>query len=286
MPLVVLAIGCAATAAFAWQATAHQQTVAALELAIQKAPRSETLITAISRLLPLLENDEPRSMSDEERQVRALGHCKRFGEELDIVRKLVRDQQKRCQDLVSPRRRRAGLEDTMTAAVFGRLEHDFDTLEERHLLADITPVAADSSEAPRTAPLGPLTRRSMTLTAFRQTVFGMIDGIRTTDLASRLMDQFYEAQLRVVTAWRCALVFAIVGTLAALAVFYIFERSFWRPLQSMRGVVEGIANRRYEDVIKPKGAPEIAQMFSSLSAIRERGRCSEDDREKEVEDRS
>jgi signal transduction histidine kinase len=51
-------------------------------------------------------------------------------------------------------------------------------------------------------------------------------------------------------------------------------------------VVDGIANRRYGEIIKPKGAPEIAQMFGSLAAIRERGRCSDDDREKEVQDRS
>src|SRR5687767_6372928 len=85
LPLLVLAIGCAATAAFAWQATIHQQTVDALELAIHKAPRSDALIAAISRLTPLLQDDEPRSMSEEEYQVRAASHCKRFGEELDVV---------------------------------------------------------------------------------------------------------------------------------------------------------------------------------------------------------
>jgi signal transduction histidine kinase len=287
MPLVVLAIGCAATAAFAYQAAAHQQTVEALELSIQRAPRSDALISALTRLLPLLQDDDPRPMSDDERQWRAISHCKRFGEELAAVRSIVRNQRERCQELVTPRRRRAGLEDTMTAALFGRLELDFEALEEVNLLSDLTPLAADTSEAPRIPPLGPLTRRSNALKAFRETVFGMIDGIRAkTDPSSKLMDQYYDAQLRVVAAWRCALAFAIGGALAALAVFSIFERSLWRPLQSMRTVVEGIANRRYSEVIKPKGAPEIVQMFTSLSAIRERGKCSEDDREKEVEDRS
>ena len=115
----------------------------------------------------------------------------------------------------------------------------------------------------------------------------MILGIRAKpDPAAKLLDQFHDAQLRVVSAWRYALAFAIGGALAALAVFYLFERSFWRPLASMRQVVDGIANRRYGEIIKPKGAPEIAQMFGSLAAIRERGKCSDDDREKEVEDRS
>src|ERR1044072_7627562 len=100
------------------------------------------------------------------------------------------------------------------------------------------------------------------------------------------MVQFYDAQLRVVAAWRYALAFAIAGALAALAVFYIFERSFWRPLQSMRSVVEGIANRRYGETIKPRGPPEIVEMFTALSAIRERGKCADDDREKEVDERS
>jgi len=287
LPLVVLAIGCAATAAFAWQASAHQQTVEALDQAIQKAPRSDALISAVSRLLPLLQDDEWRPLSEEERQLRAVSHCKRFGEELNIVRSLVRDQRERCQELVSPRRRRAGLEDTVSAALFGRLELDLQTLEEVHLLADISPLSADASEAPRTAPSGLFTRRSAAITAFRQTVFDMIDGIRAkTDLASRLNDQYHDAQVRVVAAWRCALAFAIGGTLAAMAVFCIFERSYWRPLTSMRGVVEGIANRRYGETIKPKGAPEIAQMFHSLSAIRERGKCADSDREKDVEDRS
>lgn len=287
LPLLMLAIGCAATATFAWQATAHQQTVNALDLAIQRAPRSDALISAISRLLPLLQDDEPRNMSDEERQLRAVSHCKRFGEELNLVRKLVKDQRERCQELVSPRRRRLGHEDPITSAIFGRLELDFETLEELHLLADITPLAGDTSEALPSPPLGPLTRRSQAITAFRQKVFDMLDGIRAkTDLSSRLSDQYHEAQLRVVAAWRCALAFAIGGTLAALAVFYIFERSFWRPLQSMRGVVEGIENRRYGEVIKAKGAPEIVEIFSSLSTIREQGKCSENDREKEVENRS
>ena len=88
----MLAIGCAATATFAWQAKTHQQTVDALDLVIQRAPRSDALISAISRLLPLLQDDDPRPMSDAERQLRAVSHCKRFGEELDVVRRLVLDQ--------------------------------------------------------------------------------------------------------------------------------------------------------------------------------------------------
>jgi signal transduction histidine kinase len=174
----------------------------------------------------------------------------------------------------------------MTTALFGRLERDLQTLEEVELLADISPLASDTSEALPSPPLGPLTRRSQAITAFRKTVISMMDGVREIDLTSRLTNPHHDAQLRVVTAWRCSLAFAIGGTLAALAVFYIFERSFWRPLQTMRGVVEGIANRRYGEVIKAKGAPEIVEIFGSLSAIRERGKCSDDDREKEVEDRS
>ncbi|HVJ67714.1 MAG TPA: histidine kinase dimerization/phospho-acceptor domain-containing protein, partial [Caulifigura sp.] len=286
LPLFVLAIGCAATAGFAWQATSHQQTVAALDLAIQRCPRSDTLIAAVSRLLPLLENDEPRSMSKVEYQIRANWHRERFQKELEDVRTVVRDQRDRCGELTTSRRRRNPQEDVI-AKMFIRLDHEFQTLADVQLLADISPLGSDSSEAPRLPPLGEFTKRSATIEEFRKTVHEMIAGIRAIpDPAAKMMDQFYDAQLRVVTAWRYALLFAIAGTLAALAVFYLFERSFWRPLQSLRRVVEGIANRRYGETIKPRGAPEIVEMFDALSAIRERGKCSDDDREKEVADRS
>ncbi len=287
LPLLVLAIGCVATAGFAVQAINHQQTVSALDLAIQRCPHSDSIIAALARLLPLREDDEPRSMDEVEYQIRAVSHCKRFAEELENVRKTVNDQRERCQELTSPRRRRLGHEDPNVAALFGRLDLDFQTLQEVDLLADISLLGPDSSEALRFPPPGSLTRRAAAIQAFRHKVFDMILGIRAKpDPAAKLLDQFHDAQLRVVSAWRYALAFAIGGALAALAVFYLFERSFWRPLASMRQVVDGIANRRYGEIIKPKGAPEIAQMFGSLAAIRERGKCSDDDREKEVEDRS
>ncbi len=286
LPLVVLVIGCAATAVVVWQAVAHQQTVAALDLAIQRGPHSDTLIAGIARLLPFLENDDPRSMSKEEYAIRAFNHSRQFDEELKNVRALVKDQRERCQELAGPRRRRTGHEDPITAALFGRLEIDFATLAAVHLLADTSPLDSDTSEALRYPPPGPLTRRSAALLAFRQTVYEMMRGIRLKpDPATKLMDQYHDAQMRVLAAWRGALICAIGGVLAALAVFYLFERSFWRPLTTMRNLVDGIADRRYTEVIKPRGAPELVQMFSALSAICERGKCSDDDREKEVEDR-
>jgi len=282
----VLAIGCAATAAFAWQANAHQQTVAALELAIQRAPRRSDLIAALWRLFPLLQDDDARTITDAEAAIRALNHSRRFEEELQTVKKLIKEQQDRCLAL-TPRRRRLDQEDPVTKAIFGRLDLDFRRLSDIEVLADIRPLATDASEAPRHHPHGPLTRRSSALASYRQIVIEMIQGIsEKPDPSARLSDYHHEAQLRVVTAWRCAIAFAVGGAIAALLLFYIFDRSIWRPLEIMRKLLDRIANRRYAEIIKPRGAPELVQMFGSLAAICERGKCADDDREKEVEDRS
>jgi two-component system, NtrC family, sensor kinase len=288
LPFIVLAVGCAATAAFAWQASAHQQTVASLELAILRSPRKDALIAAIARLLPLLQDDEQRSISEPEYALRAMGHSLQFEQELARTRALVKEQRERCQELAGPRQRRAEHEDPVTKAMFGKLEADLAQLGNIQMLADVSPLANDPREALPHAPYGPLTRRAATIAAFRQAVHSMlawIDDARS-DPALRLLDQFHEAQLRVLSAWRCALVFLIGSALGAAAIFLMMDRSIWRPLLIMRRVLEGIAHRRYTDVVKPRGATELVQMFGSISAICERGRCSEDDREKEVEDRS
>ncbi len=319
LPLFMLALTCAATAILAWEAQSLQKTSASLDLALQHAPSSDALVAAISRLIPHLQDDDSRSISQEEAALRAYSHTQNYLLELQTVRSLVNEQRNRCQDLAGARRRHDS-ENPIIKAIFGRLELWFDELSEVDLLMDITPLTAldapaaeaaivewsrglagmvdslqshteaaerlEQAEAPRHAPAGERTRRSETLRAFRKVVFDMLDYVRDKQLTSRLFDQYQAAQMRVVTAWRFTMTFAICGTLLSIALFLVLDRSFWKPLQTMRSVIEGIANRRYGDAIRPRGAPELRQMFGSLSAICERGRCADDDREKEVEDRS
>jgi signal transduction histidine kinase len=265
-----------------WQAMNHRRTLVSFETSLRDTPRREELTQALMPLIRLLHDDPNEGMSYDERAAAASAHRRSFDATLESVISSVKTQRQRWQEVVTAGKRRNPLD---ARALFMTLNERLETLRQSRPLEDIGPRPAPDQSLASSRPA--VTRRALTIAAFRDDVFGLLDLIeKSPDPAIQLAERSQEAAVRVQRSFQVACLMGLACLLLSLVAFYTFDRALWHPLAALRKSLAAVANREYAGLLSSEGPLEIRAMFASLAAICDRCACGERDKDLEVSDRS